>query len=36
VWQFVKKLADCLNAEVALGTVQNLREAATWLGYTYL
>jgi hypothetical protein len=34
--QFVKKLADVLNAEVVLGSVQNLREAAAWLGYTYL
>ena len=34
--QFVKKLADVLNAEIVLGSVQNLREAANWLGYTYL
>jgi pre-mRNA-splicing helicase BRR2 len=34
--QFIKKLPDMLNAEVVLGTVQNIREAATWLGYTYL
>jgi pre-mRNA-splicing helicase BRR2 len=34
--QFVKKLTDALNAEVVLGTLQNLREAANWLGYTYL
>ncbi len=30
--QFVAKLADQLNAEVVLGTVQNAREAVHWLG----
>lgn len=30
------KLADCLNAEISLGTVTNLDEAVQWLGYTYL
>ena len=34
--QFISKLADNLNAEIVLGTVQNAREAVTWLGYTYL
>lgn len=34
--QLVGKLADSLNAEVVLGTVSNLKEAAQWLGYTYL
>lgn len=34
--QFISKLADNLNAEVVLGTVQNVREAVDWLGYTYL
>ncbi|KAG8632236.1 DExH-box ATP-dependent RNA helicase DExH12 [Manihot esculenta] len=34
--QFVSKLADQLNAEIVLGTVQNAREACNWLGYTYL
>lgn len=34
--QFVGKLADNLNAEIVLGTVQNAREAVNWLGYTYL
>ena len=29
-------IADNLNAEVVLGTVQNLQDAASWLGYTYL
>lgn len=34
--QFVSKLADQLNAEIVLGTVQNAREALNWIGYTYL
>ena len=34
--QFISKLADQLNAEIVLGTVQNAREAVHWLGYTYL
>ncbi len=34
--QFITKLADNLNAEIVLGTVQNAKEAADWLGYTYL
>ena len=34
--QFISKLADNLNAEVVLGTVQNSAEAVAWLGYTYL
>lgn len=34
--QFVSKLADQLNAEIVLGTIQNAREACSWLGYTYL
>lgn len=34
--QFVSKMADQLNAEIVLGTVQNVREACNWLGYTYL
>lgn len=34
--QFVSKLADQLNAEVCLGTIRNVKEAVTWLGYTYL
>nr|CAI5865606.1 unnamed protein product [Callosobruchus analis] len=34
--QLVSKLPDMLNAEIVLGTVQNLRDAVTWLGYTYL
>lgn len=34
--QFISRLADCLNAEIVLGTVQNVKEAVDWLGYTYL
>ena len=29
-------IADNLNAEIVLGSVQNLQDAAMWLGYTYL
>nr|XP_022344638.1 U5 small nuclear ribonucleoprotein 200 kDa helicase-like [Crassostrea virginica] len=34
--QFVSRLSDCLNAECVLGTVQSVKEAVDWLGYTYL
>lgn len=34
--QYVRKLADNLNAEIVLGTVANVADGATWLGYTYL
>ncbi|KAL8139875.1 hypothetical protein V2J09_005896 [Rumex salicifolius] len=34
--QFISKLADQLNAEIVLGTVQNAKEAVHWIGYTYL
>nr|WJH19483.1 U5-200K [Euglena gracilis] len=34
--QLVAQLPDLLNAEIVLGTVQNTKEAITWLGYTYL
>lgn len=34
--QYIKKLADNLNAEIVLGTIQNVEEAVQWLGYTYL
>ena len=33
---YVKSLENHLNAEVVLGTVTNVDEAVTWLGYTYL
>lgn len=34
--QYVATIPDNLNAEIVLGTVTNLQEAADWLGYTYL
>ncbi|PRP78838.1 activating signal cointegrator 1 complex subunit 3 [Planoprotostelium fungivorum] len=34
--QLNKALPDHLNAEIVLGTVTNVREAMTWLSYTYL
>uniref|UniRef100_A0A915HM77 U5 small nuclear ribonucleoprotein 200 kDa helicase n=1 Tax=Romanomermis culicivorax TaxID=13658 RepID=A0A915HM77_ROMCU len=34
--QMIGKLTDCLNAEIALGTVNNVRDAIDWLAYTYL
>lgn len=34
--QLLKSLPDQLNAEIVLGTVNNLREGVNWLSYTYL
>ena len=34
--QYVKSIPDNLNAEIVLGSVTNLQDAAAWLGYTYL
>lgn len=34
--QLLSKLADNLNAEIVSGSVQNVAQGATWLGYTYL
>ena len=34
--QYIKKLSDNLNAEVAAGTVTSVKEAVVWLSYTYL
>lgn len=34
--QLMKQLVDNLNAECVLGSVQNIKEGVTWLGYTYL
>jgi pre-mRNA-splicing helicase BRR2 len=34
--QFISRLPDNLNAEIVLGSITNVREAASWLGYTYL
>lgn len=33
---FIKQLADHMNAEVVAGTVTNIREAVQWIRYTYL
>ncbi|KAF0990898.1 hypothetical protein HZS_5841, partial [Henneguya salminicola] len=34
--QFIAKLPENLNAEIALGTVTSIEEGAKWLAYTYL
>ena len=34
--QYISKLADNLNAEIVSGTIQNTKDAADWLKYTYL
>ena len=34
--QMLSVLPDCLNAEIALGTVNSREDAAHWIGYTYL
>lgn len=34
--QMIAKLPDMLNAEIVLGTINNISEAIDWLGYTYL
>ncbi|KAI8908470.1 Sec63 Brl domain-containing protein, partial [Gorgonomyces haynaldii] len=34
--KFAEHLVDNLNAEISLGTVTNVQEAAKWLSYTYL
>lgn len=34
--QLVKTLPDHLNAEIVLGTVQSIAEAADWLSYSFL
>ena len=33
--KLIERLIDNLNAEIALGTVNNIDEAVTWLSYTY-
>lgn len=33
--QLLSKLPDALNAEIVLGTIQNMNEAVQWAGYTY-
>ncbi|VDO26060.1 unnamed protein product [Onchocerca flexuosa] len=34
--QLISKLADMLNAEIVLGTINNVSDAMNWIGYTYL
>ena len=34
--QFIRKLEDNMNAEIVMGTIQNISDAVNWLGYTYL
>lgn len=34
--QLITKLPDMLNAEIVLGSIQNVQDAVKWLGYTYL
>lgn len=34
--QMIAHLADNLNAEIVQGTIHNVKDACTWLGYTYL
>uniref|UniRef100_A0A914ZLT1 U5 small nuclear ribonucleoprotein 200 kDa helicase n=1 Tax=Parascaris univalens TaxID=6257 RepID=A0A914ZLT1_PARUN len=34
--QMISKLPDMLNAEIVLGTINNVSDAMNWLGYTYL
>ncbi|CAD5210662.1 unnamed protein product [Bursaphelenchus okinawaensis] len=34
--QMVSKLPDMLNAEIVLGTINNVNDAMEWIGYTYL
>lgn len=34
--KFIPGMVDALNAEVSLGTIANVREAISWIGYTYL
>lgn len=32
----IGRIEDCLNAEIAIGTVANFAEAVQWMGFTYL
>jgi antiviral helicase SLH1 len=34
--RFTAGIIDSLNAEIALGTVANVRDGVQWLGYTYM
>ena len=33
---FIKALADHMNAEIVNGTINNVKEASSWLSYTFL
>lgn len=33
--QMTKLLPDQLNAQIVLGTVNNIKDGVNWLGYTY-
>lgn len=32
----IKRLPEALNAEIVLGSITSIKDAVTWLGYTYL
>jgi len=34
--QMIARLPDSLNAEIVMGTIQNVQEAVQWISYTYL
>uniref|UniRef100_A0A0N5BBZ1 U5 small nuclear ribonucleoprotein 200 kDa helicase n=1 Tax=Strongyloides papillosus TaxID=174720 RepID=A0A0N5BBZ1_STREA len=34
--QLISKLPELLNAEIVLGTINNVNDAVNWLGYSYL
>ncbi|EPX74852.1 U5 snRNP complex subunit Brr2 [Schizosaccharomyces octosporus yFS286] len=34
--QLMTRLADCLNAELAMGSVRSIEDGVEWLGFTYL
>ena len=36
LWRFDKGMVDAMNAEISLGTVATVRDAISWLRYTYL
>jgi len=35
-WRFDKGMVNAMNAEISLGTVATVRDATSWLRYTYL
>jgi pre-mRNA-splicing helicase BRR2 len=34
--QLIARLADSMNAEIALGSIRSIKDAVNWLGYSYL